>query len=237
MKIKVGNIDVEVIKKDIKNIHLAVYPPNGSVRLAAPLSVNDNTIRLYALSRIAWIRKQQRTFVSQDRVPPRKFIERESHYYLGKKYLLKVVESDKPAKVTVKGKTYIEMQVKPNTTLEQKKEIMNDWYRSELKRLLPEIIKKWEKKLGVQAEFWGVKQMKTKWGACNVKSKRLWFNLELAKKPIYCIEYLVVHELVHLLERLHNDKFMAYMDLYLPKWLLYKEELNKFPISHADWDY
>lgn len=235
--IRIANIDVEIVKKDIKNIHLAVYPPKGKVRLAAPLDVNDETIRLFTISKLAWIRRQQRAFATQDRQPERNFINRESHYYLGKRYLLKRVEENKTARVLVKNKSYIELHVRPDTSIEQSKSIMNEWYRNELKRILPAMVQKWEYELGVSVEFWGVKQMKTKWGACNVKAKRVWFNLELAKKPIYCLEYIVVHELVHLLERLHNERFLAYMNKYLPKWKQYKEELNKLPISHADWTY
>src|SRR4030095_980027 len=222
---------------DIKNIHLAVYPPLGRVRLAAPENVNDETLRLFTISKLSWIRKQQRRFAVQERQPERKYIQRESHYFLGKRYLLRVIESDKPTKVVLRGKKYIDLHVKPNSTKVHKQHLMNDWYRSELKNLIPDIIARWEKKIGVQAEDWGVKQMKTKWGPCKIQKKRILVNLELAKKPVHCLEYIIAHELVHLLERLHNERFLAYMDKFVPKWKYYREELNKLPVSHIDWEY
>lgn len=234
---EIGNISVEVVKKDIKNIHLAVYPPNGRVRLAAPENVNDETIRLFTISKLPWIRKQQRRFASQEREPERKYIQRESHYFLGKRYLLRVVEADKPAKVVLKNKNYIELHVRPGSSKEQRQNLMNEWYRAELKKLVPELLGKWERKTGVQVEDWGVKQMKTKWGTCNIQKKKILVNLELAKKPINCLEYILVHELVHLLERLHNERFLAYMDKFLPRWKYYRDELNKLPVSHVEWEY
>jgi len=234
---EIGNLSIEIVKKDIKNIHLAVYPPLGRVRLAAPQNVNDETLRLFTISKLPWIRKQQRRFAGQERQPERKYIQRESHYLFGKRYLLRVIESDRPAKVILKSKTYIDLHVKPNSTKEQRQHLMNEWYRTNLKKLIPEIIARWEKKIGVQAEDWGVKQMKTKWGTCNIQKKRILVNLELAKKPLHCLEYIIAHELVHLLERLHNERFLAYMDKFVPKWKYYREELNKLPVSHIDWEY
>lgn len=234
---EIGDISIEVVKKDIKNIHLAVYPPLGRVRLAVPENVNDETLRLFTISKIPWIRKQQRKFARQERQPERKYIQRESHYFLGKRYLLRVIESNKPVKVVLKSKTYIHLHVKPNSTKEQRQHLMNEWYRSELKKLIPDIIVRWEKKTGVQAEDWGVKQMKTKWGTCNIQKKRILVNLELAKKPVHCLEYIIAHELVHLLERLHNERFLGYMNKFIPRWKYYRDELNKLPVSHIDWEY
>lgn len=236
-QIEVGNISIEVVKKNIKNIHLAVYPPNGRVRLAAPEGVNDETLRLYTISKLAWIKRQQRKFELQVRQSERKYIQRESHYFFGKRYLLRVIEKNKPPQVTVSNKTYIELQVRPGASLEQRQSILNEWYRAELKKLIPELISKWESKMGVIVEEWGVKQMKTKWGTCNIEKGKIWLNLELAKKPVQCLEYIVVHEMVHLLERKHNDIFLAYMNKYLPKWKTLKDELNKLPASHVDWGY
>lgn len=236
-QLEIGNISVEVVKKDIKNLHLAVYPPNGRVRLAAPQGVNDETLRLFTISKLPWIRKQQRRFASQERQPERKYVQRESHYILGKRYLLRIIESDKAARVVIKNKTYIELHVKPGSSKDQRQHLLNEWYRAELKKLIPELLARWEKKIGVQAEDWGVKQMKTKWGTCNIQKKRILVNLELAKKPLHCLEYIIVHELVHLLERLHNERFLAYMDKFLPRWKYYRDELNKLPVSHIDWEY
>lgn len=236
-KIEIGNISVEIVKKDIKNLHLAVYPPHGRVRLAAPENVNDETIRLFTISKLPWIRKQQRRFADQDREPVRNYIQRESHYFLGKRYLLRIIETDKAARVTITNKAFIDLHVKPGTTKMQLQKLMNEWYRAELKKIIPGIIAKWEQRIGVQAEDWGVKQMKTKWGTCNIKGKRILLNLELAKKPVRCLEYIIVHELVHLLERVHNERFLAYMDKFMPRWKFYRNELNKSPVSHMDWEY
>jgi len=236
-QIIISNIKIDVVRKDIKNIHLAVYPPTGRVRIAAPLRINDDAIRLFAISKLGWIKRHQRKFEGQERISPREYKNRESHYFQGKRYLLNIIEEDKPPKVVLKNKTYIDLYVRPQTPADKRHEIMNEWYRSQLKKQIPELIEKWEKKLNVKVGEWQVKLMKTKWGSCNTEKKRIWINLELAKKPINCLEYLVVHEIVHLIERHHNDKFLYYMDKYLPDWKQIKTELNKLPVSHADWNY
>lgn len=230
-------LSIDVVRKDIKNMHLAVYPPTGRVRIATPLRIDDEAVRLFAISKISWIRKHTRNFVSQDRVPPRQYKERESHYYQGKRYLLRVIEHDAPPKVVMKTKTYIDLYVRPNTTTEQRLSIVNEWYRTELKKLIQPIIDKWENKIGVTVNEWRVKQMKTKWGTCNIEKKRIWINLELAKKPIHCLEYIVVHEMIHLLERHHNDHFLSLMEKFMPQWKFNKEELNLLPVSHVGWKY
>lgn len=232
-----SDLSIDVVRKNIKNMHLAVYPPTGRVRIAVPLRVDDEAVRLFAISKIAWIRKHQRHFNTQDRQSPREFKHRESHYFQGKRFLLRISEQDAPAKVEIKTKTYIDLSVRPNSTLEQKQTIINEWYREELKRLIPEIIKKWEREIGVNVAEWHVKQMKTKWGTCNIEEKRIWINLELAKKPIHCLEYIVVHEMIHLVERHHNDRFITLMDKFIPQWKFFKEELNRLPVSHGEWDY
>ena len=232
-----SNISVDVVRKDIKNMHLAVYPPTGRVRIAAPLNVNDEAVRLSAISKIAWIRKHQRNFVAQDRQSPREYKQRESHYFQGKRYLLRITEQEAPARVELKTKTYIDLFVRPNSTTEQKQTALNEWYRAELKKLSPELLEKWENKIGVKVSAWQVKQMKTKWGTCNIEEKRIWVNLELAKKPSHCLEYIIVHEMLHLLERHHNERFMALMEKYVPQWKFFKEELNRLPVSHGEWSY
>ncbi|MEZ4772563.1 MAG: SprT family zinc-dependent metalloprotease [Bacteroidia bacterium] len=232
-----SNLSIDVVRKDIRNMHLAVYPPTGRVRVAAPLRVNDEAVKLFAISKIAWIRKNQRNFTAQARQTPRQYKERESHYFLGRRYLLRITEHDAPAKVEVKTKTYIDLFVRPDTTAEQKQAILTEWYRSELKKLVPPLIDKWQEKIGVNINAWHVKQMKTKWGTCNIEQKRIWINLELAKKPIHCLEYIIVHELMHLFERHHNDRFLSLMEKHMPQWRFYKEELNRFPVSHGEWTY
>jgi len=225
----VADLEIEVVQKDIKNIHLAVYPPLGRVRIAAPTEVNSETLRLFIVSKLPWIRKQQRKFTAQNRQTPRLYVNRESHYFLGRKYLLRVHETDHPyryPKVVLKTKTYIDLFVRESSTVDQKAYLMKEWHRSELKSILDELIPKWEAILGVNAVRFTIKSMKTKWGSCNTENKTLLFNLELAKKPHSCIEYVVAHELVHLIERHHNDNFKAILDNHLPNWKGVKQELN-----------
>lgn len=235
--ITVSNIKIDVVRKEIKNIHLAVYPPTGRVRIAAPLKVNSDAIRLFAISKLGWIKRNQRKFEEQKRIPQREYKQRESHYFQGRRYLLNIIETDKPPKVILKNKKFIELQIKHDTPTLKRHEILTAWYRDQLKKQIPSIIDKWEKILNVRVDDWQVKQMKTKWGSCNIEKKRIWINLELAKKPEKCLEYIIVHEMIHLLERHHNEKFLYYLDTYLPTWRKVKNELNKLPVSHADWEY
>jgi len=236
-QITVSNITIDVVRKDIKNIHLAVYPPTGRVRIAAPLSVNEDTIQLFAISKLGWIKRNQRKFNSQERIPPREYKQREGHYFQGKRYLLNVIEVDAKPKVGIRGKRRIDLYVRPESSIEKKHEVLTEWYRSQLKKQIPPIIEKWEKKLELRVNEWQVKLMKTKWGSCNVEKKRIWLNLELAKKPGRCLEYIIVHEMIHLKERHHNERFLYYMDKYLPNWKQLKAELNSLPVSHAEWRY
>jgi len=236
-QIKISNIIVDVVRKDIKNMHLAVYPPTGRVRIAAPLRVNEDAIRLFAISKLDWIKRNQRKFENQERISPREYKERESHYFQGRRYLLRIKETVRAGRVDLKGKTYLDLYVRNNANLESRKRILKEWYRKELKKVLPELIEHWENKIGVKVDFWGVRQMKTKWGSCNVEQKRIWLNLELSKKPIHCIEYILVHEMIHLIERNHNDRFKSYMDSFLPNWKKFKDELSRIPVSHVYWSY
>lgn len=235
-QLQFGDIIIDVEQKDIKNIHLSVYPPNGKVRIAAPLRMDLDTIRVYALSKLNWIKKQQEKLRGQDREPPRQFLNRESHYFKGKRYLLKIVEHKAPPKIELKHSTLV-LYVRPDTPIEKRQTIIDEWYRAQLKKVLPEIIDKWEKKLNVKVNEFGIKKMKTKWGTCNREAKRIWINLELAKKPPECLEYIVVHEMVHLLERKHNEIFTTYTNKFMPKWRFYKDELNRLPVKHENWNY
>ncbi len=235
-RLKIGDIQIDVVQKNIKNIHLSVHPPTGRVRISAPLSMNLDTIRVYAISKLSWIRKHQRKFRDQDREAPREFINRESHYFKGKRYLLRVIEQDVAPKVVLKHR-HIDLYVRPGANLAKRKAIMDRWYRERLKEAIPPLIAKWEKKIKVHINEFGVKKMRTKWGSCNIAARRIWLNLELAKKPVECLEYIIVHEMVHLLERSHNDKFKSLMDKVMPKWRFYRDELNRFPVKHEDWQY
>ena len=236
-QIIVSGIKVEVVKKDIKNLHLAVYPPKGRVRIATPQRVNDEAIRLFIVSKIKWIKKQIKSFQEQERQSVREYINRESHYFQGRRYLINIFEENKKPRVKIRNKSTIDLYARPGSSAEKREKILNEWYREELKKQIPPIIDKWEKKIEVSVNDWGVKQMKTKWGSCNIEAKRIWLNLELAKKPKICLEYIIVHEMVHLLERHHNQRFIALMNQYMPQWESHKQELNRFPVSHSDWEY
>ena len=236
VNIKLDDINVEVIQKNIKHLHLRVYPPNGRVKVSAPKSMAVNTIRLFVNSKMDWIKKQQIKLRAQAREAPREYVDRESHYFNGKRYLLEVIEHNAPAKVRMNSQT-IELFVRPQTPREKRRSLLNEWYRQQLKHAVPQIIEKYEKMMDVRVCEFGIKLMKTKWGTCNPKAKRIWLNLELAKKPSECLEYIVVHEMVHLLEPSHNARFVSYMDKFMPKWRFYKEELNRLSIRHEDWKY
>jgi len=235
-QIELGDITIDVEHKDIKNIHLSVYPPNGKVKISAPTRMDLDTIRVYAISKLQWIKKKQEQFKKQERETPREYLTKESHYFLGKRYLLKVIEGDGSPQVELTH-SEIYLYIRPLTTVHKKQEIIEEWYRSELKKIVPDLIAKWEKIIGVSTSEFGIKKMRTKWGTCNPEAKRIWLNLELAKKPMECIEYIIVHELVHLLERTHNDRFIGHMDEFMPKWRFYRDELNRLPFSHTDWKY
>ena len=236
-KIAFSNIEIDVIRKDIKNMHLAVYPPKGRIRLSAPNKTDDEVLRLFAISKLSWIKKNVKNFKEQARETERDYISGESHYFMGKRYLLDVQNHSGYSKVNLLGTKKIQLWVKPKLTKDAKAKIMKEWYRKQLKKQLPQLIEKWEKIIGVKSNDWGIKQMKTKWGACNIKAKRIWLNLELAKKPTICLEYILVHELVHLLEKNHNQRFISLMDKFMPKWRMHRDELNSLPIVHNDWGY
>lgn len=233
-QIHLGDITIDIELKDIKNIHLSVYPPHGNVRISAPLHTDVDTLRVYALSKLNWIKKQQKKICQQVREEPREFIDRESHYYNGKRYLLTVIETNAAPKVVLKHST-LELYIRPDSSAEKCKMVLEKWYRSGLKAAIPVIIAKWEKEINVQVAEFGIKKMKTKWGTCNPKARRIWLNLELAKKPPEYLEYVIVHEMVHFLERHHNDRFVFLMNQYLPKWSFYREELNRLPVKHEEW--
>ena len=236
-QIMVNNLVVDVARKDIKNLHLAVYPPDGRVRVAAPLRVDDEAVRLAVISKLAWIKRQQAKFEGQERQSAREYVTGESHYYWGKRYLMNVIYHDAPPKVVIRNKTKLDLFVRTGSDTAQRERVLLAWYRQQIKQAIPPLIAKWEAIIGVQVADWGVKRMKTKWGTCTIEARRIWLNLELIKKPPNCLEYIIVHEMVHLLERLHNDRFVAYMDKFMPQWRLFREELNQAPLAHETWGY
>ena len=236
-QIDVNGLLVDVIRKNIKNLHLAVYPPNGRVRVAAPLLVNDDAVRMAVIARLGWIKRQQAKFRDQERESRHEYVNGESHYFLGNRYLLNIVENSGAGKVVIRNKKKIDLYTRPSSRRDQRERIMLSWYRAYLRQAVPPLIAKWQQIIDVEVAGWGIKQMKTKWGACNIEKRRIWINLELAKKSEPCLEFIVAHEIVHLLERLHNDRFMDLMNKFMPKWRLYRAELNRAPLGHADWDY
>lgn len=225
-KIKINEIEIQIIKKNIKNIRLSVHPPDGRVRLSVPEKMDDTAIKEFAMSKISWIKKQKSKFLLQDKQIEYKFISGEEHLYLGEKYVLNVLETSGKQYVELVDNTNINLYTKSNTTIEKREQLMNAWYRVQLKSLIPSYIDKWEPIMGVKVEEFGVKIMKTRWGTCNTQAKRIWINLGLAKKRPRCLEYIIVHEMVHLLERGHNAKFYGYMDKFLPNWKSIRSELN-----------
>jgi len=224
-QLKLDDIIIEVEKKNIKNINLRVYPPHGRVRISAPRQMNQDTIHAFALSKLDWIKKQQTKLRSQVRELPKEFVDGESHYFNGNSYILKVREANVPPRIEFKQQEVI-LVVRPGTTADRIQIIFDEWYRAQLKKVIPELVKKWEHRMKVQVNDFGVKKMKTRWGTCNRKAKRIWLNLELAKRSPECLEYVVVHEMVHLLERNHNKHFYSLLDEFYPHWRLYKAELK-----------
>lgn len=236
-RISVSGITVEVVRKDIKNLHLGVYPPMGRVRVAAPLVVNDEAVRLAVIDKLGWIKRQRAQFAKQPRQSEREMVNGESHYFFGRRYRLRVHEVDAPARVALRGVASMDLFVRPGSSAEKREAVLLDWHRASLRSVITDLLAHWQPMLGVQAAHWGIKKMKTKWGSCNVSARRIWLNLELAKKPVQCLEYIVVHELVHLLERHHNERFAGLLDKHLPQWRHYREMLNLTPLGHEEWSY
>lgn len=231
--VTLAGISLELVRKDIKNLHLAVYPPDGRVRLSAPRYVDEETLSLFVASKVPWIRKKQRTIQEQPRQTQREFLDRESHYFMGRRYLLRINEVKPPkrfASAEIGGKKYLDVHVHDPNSFEQKKKAVERFYRNELTSVLDELVPRWEKKMGVQSSNWRIRLMKTKWGSCNTVRKTMQFNLELAKQPIECIEYVVVHELAHLIERSHGPRFKAVLDHYMPGWRHLQDKLHKQPV-------
>jgi predicted metal-dependent hydrolase len=235
-RIQLGDIAVDVIRKEIKNVHLSVHPPTGRVRIAAPERMSLDTVRVFAIAKLPWIKKQQRKLREQERETPREYIDRESHYVWGKRYLLKVVEGDRPASVELNHGRMI-LCVRRGADKAKRKAIVEEWHREQLRRAVPPLIEKWERLMGVRVRRFFVQRMKTKWGSCNDQAGSIRLNTDLARKPRECLEYIVVHEMAHLLEPTHNDRFLVLMDQFMPKWQSHRDVLNRLPVRHESWDY
>ena len=226
--ISISDISAEIEWKDIKNVHLTIYPPNARIHVSAPLAMTEEAVRLFLITKQSWIRKQVSLVLDQNRQTPREYVSGENHYFKGHRYRLKVVYYNAPPKVEIQDNEYIVLFVREGTTVERRAEILREWYRFEFKSILPVLIAKWEETLGVKVNKWEVKQMKTLWGSCNHRTHNVIFNLELIKKPLHCIEYIVVHELLHIKVRLHNEEYTSLLNRYFPNWKQLKDELNEF---------
>ena len=235
-QIQLGGMTVAVVRKDIKNVHLSVHPPTGRVTIAAPAHMGLDTIRVFAITKLAWIRKQQAKLQQQEREAPREYLDRESHYVWGKRYLLKISEIEQPPSIELKHSKML-LHVRPGTGQTKCQTIMDEWYRQQLRLAAMPLITKWEARLSVKVERLFIQKMKTKWGSCNHHARTIRLNTDLAKKPTECLEYLLVHELVHLLEPTHNARFVALMDRHMPKWRSHQESLNRLPVRHESWGY
>ena len=228
---------MEIVRKDIKNLHLGVYLPDGRVRVAVPLAVDDEAVRLAVIGKLGWIRRQQARFQAQPRQSEREMVGGESHYFLGRRYRIRVVETSGPCRVELRGKTILAIHARADSTAEQRAAALHRWYRERMMPLVPPLVEKWEAALGVRVAEWRIRRMKTKWGSCTPTARRIWLSLELVKKQPQCLEYIVVHEMVHLLERRHDERFLALMDEHLPLWRGYRDELNSAPLGHETWDH
>jgi predicted metal-dependent hydrolase len=233
--ISVEDITVEIVRKRIKTLNLTVYPPDGRVRVSAPLWVGNKDIQKMVVSRLNWIRRKQAALAGQERQYPRDMIRGENHCVWGRHFCLNIIEWNKAPRVRLINDTVLEIRVRPGTSREKRETILLQWYRTLLRERIPGLIGKWEPVIGVSVAEWRIKRMRTRWGSCNISARRIWLNLELAKKPPSCLEYIVVHEMVHLLERHHNKRFRALMDQFFPQWQLHRAQLNQVPLE--DWRY
>jgi predicted metal-dependent hydrolase len=232
--IQLGDVNIAVVRKDIKNVHLSVYPPSGKVRISAPLDMDIDTVRVFAISKLAWVRRQQSKQRAQERETPREYVDRESHYVWGRRYLLKLVEADSAASVTLTHR-YMILTVRPGTGRAAKDALVAGWYRQQVHAAALAILPKWNSMLGVEPDRLFVRHMKTKWGSCNPQRRFIRLNTELAKKPKECLEYILAHELAHLRVPTHSERFIALMDRHMPNWQIHRAALNQLPVRHEEW--
>lgn len=230
----VAGLRVAVVRKAIKNLHLGVYPPDGRVRVAAPMAMSESAVRVAIIGRLPWIKRQRATFARQPRESPREMVSGESHYYRGRRYRLEVVEGAGPVGVRIVGRR-LRLAVSPGSTAEHRATVLNRWYRDRLRIIAGPVIEAWETKLGVSARQWGIKRMKTKWGSCNPDARRIWLNLTLITKSAAALEYVIVHELLHLLIRSHDDRFISLMHRHLPPWPQRRADLNASRLAAESW--
>lgn len=232
--IKLGDIAIAVTRKNIKHVHLSVHPPSGRVTLVAPKATRLEVARAYAASKLGWIRDQRAKLRGQARETPREFVERESHYLWGRRYLLSVREEVSKPSVRL-GHRSITLAVRPGSTQAKRESVMQEWHRSLLHEVVPELIRKWESRLGVKVTGYFLQRMKTKWGGCNHRARTIRLNSELVKKPKDLLEYVVVHEMLHLTEPTHSERFLSLLSKHYPAWLEARAELNELPLAAEAW--
>lgn len=232
--IQLGDIQIAVNRKAVKNVHLSVHPPAGHVTLVAPTETRLEVIRAYAISKLGWIKNQQDKLLNQSRETQRQFVERETHYLWGRRYLLSVVEKDIKSAVILDHRR-ITLIVRPGSDVQKRAEVIHEWHKSLLHEVVPTLISKWEQKLKVKVSGYFLQRMKTKWGSCNHSAGNIRLNTELVKKPKDLLEYVIVHELAHLLEPTHSDRFVAILDEHYPTWREARVELNELPLSAEPW--
>jgi predicted metal-dependent hydrolase len=233
----VAGMNVDVVRKDIKNLHIGVYPPAGRVRVAAPDRLDDEAIRLAVIQRLTWIKRQRKQLQEAARQSEREMVSGETHHVWGLGHRLVVIERPGKREIEVRSGRHLALLVPFRTGAETRRRVLDDWYRAQLRARIPDLIARWEPRIGTSVAHWQIKRMKTKWGSCNPDAARLWFNVELAKKHPLCLEYIVVHEMVHLVERTHGAKFTELMDDLLPDWRTRRDELNAAPLAHEEWSH
>ncbi|MEM6504023.1 MAG: SprT family zinc-dependent metalloprotease [Planctomycetota bacterium] len=234
--LELGEVSVDVVSKDIKNVHLSVHPPTGRVRISAPQRMEIEAIRLYAISKLGWIKEHQQKLQGQERETPREYLERESHYVWGKRYLLSIVEQNARPAVEREHQRLV-MAVRPGTGESGRHAILEDWYREQVRTTTAELIDIWQEKIGVEVAKFYIQRMKTRWGSCNSQAKTIRLNTDLGRKSPECLEYIVVHEMIHILEPTHNERFQSYMNHFMPDWKHRRQVLNQLPVRHENWAY
>lgn len=233
--IEIRGVAVEIVRKDIEHLHLGVYPPDGRVRVSTPLRLDDDAVRLAVISRLVWILRKRSEYDRRDRQSWREFVTGESHYFEGRRYRLDVVVSNAITGIRLRNNSWMEMRARPDTDRDAREAILYRWYRARLRKRIPDMVAKWELGVGVAVADWRIRRMKTRWGTCNEEARRIWLNSELARKPVSCLEYVVVHEMIHLIERGHNERFRSILDRMMPSWRMRRDELNRAYLGDEDW--
>jgi hypothetical protein len=234
--LRLGETRIELVRKDIKHVHLTVHPPAGRVRIAAPRHLSDDAVRAFAIAKLGWIRRQQAKLRDQERETPRELVDRETHYVWGRRVLLRVVEADAPSRVEL-SPLRLTLHVRPGTPARKRITLLEEWSRSQLRAALPALLPKWERRLRVRVRRVFIQRMKTKWGSSNPRTGTIRLNTQLVRKPLECLDYLVAHEVAHLRESKHDARFVELMDSLLPSWRSIRQTLNRLPVRHEDWEY